>query len=487
MKAWQLAIIVIAISVSARGSSVDSAPGLPSERSARTVLNSTPRHREWISVPVGSNAILAFVVYPERSDKAPVIVVTEKNDGATSWIRAVSDQVAAEGFIAVVPELLTGLGPHGGDADSFRSREAASRALSKLGSDDIERRIEAVRGYATALPAATGQSADLQFDRGTGRIATGSSNFSMDAKGWREAIAYLNAQTSNHPVFAANQHQDEHAEHYAMMAMARQAAQPSPSIQIALGEKRPDLPAHIYTARSTLANSKLRKEWAEIPVGEVMVRTWVEYPEGNGKAGVVVVMQHGTGLDDWMRSVADQIAHEGFIAVAPDIWSGTGPNGGGRDSFQFDDDAMKAAARIGPAETQRRYKAAWEWAMKLPRANGKSGTIGFCAGGGNSFQFAGEVPGVSAAVVFYGTPPTEEVMARIKAPVLGFYGENDARVTSTVEPTIAAMKRFGKSFEPHIYPKTTHSFVLFQDIAANQEALKDAWPRAMTFLKQNLK
>ena len=89
---------------------------------------------------------------------------------------------------------------------------------------------------------------------------------------------------------------------------------------------------------------------------------------------MVVVMQHGTGLDDWMRSVADQIAHEGFIAVDPDIWSGTGPNGGGRDSFQFDDDAMKAAARIGPAETQRRYKAAWEWAMKLPRANGKSGT-----------------------------------------------------------------------------------------------------------------
>ena len=142
---------------------------------------------------------------------------------------------------------------------------------------------------------------------------------------------------------------------------------------------------------------------------------------------------------------------------------------------------MKAAALIGPAETQRRYKAAWEWAMKLPRANSKSGTLGFCAGGGNSFQFAGEVPELNAAVVFYGTPPTEEVMALIKAPVLGLYGENDARVTSTVEPTIAAMRRMGKSFEPHVYPKTTHSFVLFQDIAANQEALKDAWPRAMTF------
>jgi len=487
MKGWQFAIIIMAISVSARASSLDTAHGLPSESTAKTVLNSTPRHREWVSVAVGSNAILAFVVYPERADKAPVIVVTEKNNGATTWIRAVSDQVAAEGFIAVVPELLTGLGPGGGDADSFRSRQAASQALAKLGREEIRRRINAVRAYAIALPAATGESANMELDRAAGRIATGRDNFALDSKGWHETIAYLNAQTNNHPVFAANQYQDEHAEHYAMMAIARQSARPSPSIQIALGEKRPDLPAHIYTAKSTLANSKLRKEWVEIPVGDAKLRMWVEYPEGNGKTGVVIVMQHGTGLDDWMRSVADQIAHEGYIAVAPDIWSGTGPNGGGRDSFQFDDDAMKAAARIGPTETQRRYKAAWEWAMKLPRANGKSGTIGFCAGGGNSFQFAGEVPELSAAVVFYGTPPSEEIMARIKAPVLGFYGENDARVTSTVEPTIAAMKRLGKSFEPHIYPKTTHSFVLFQDIAANQEALKDAWPRAMAFFKQNLK
>jgi carboxymethylenebutenolidase len=490
MKAWQLATVIMAFSVSARASSIDTLQELPSETTAKIVLNSTPRHREWVNVAVGSKAVLAFIVYPERADKAPVIMVTEKNDGATTWIRAVSDQIAAEGFIAVVPELLTGLGPQGGDADSFRGRRAASQALSKLGSHEIQRRIDAVRAYATALPAATGESADIELDRAAGRITTGRATFALNAKGWHEALAYLNAQTINHPVFAANPYQGEHAEHYAMMAMARQARQATPrstAIQIALGDKRPDLPAHIYTAKSTLANSKLRKEWVEVPVGDVKLRMWVEYPEGNGKTGVVIVMQHGTGLDDWMRSVADQIAHEGYIAVAPDIWSGTGSNGGGRDSFQFDDDAMKAAARIGPAETMRRYKAAWEWAMKLPRANGKSGTIGFCAGGGNSFLFASEVPELSAAVVFYGTPPPEEIMARIKAPVLGFYGENDARVTSTVEPTIAAMKRLGKSFEPHVYPKTTHSFVLFQDIAANQEALKDAWPRAMVFFKQNLK
>jgi len=68
--------------------------------------------------------------------------------------------------------------------------------------------------------------------------------------------------------------------------------------------------------------------------------------------------------------------------------------------------------------------------MKLPRANGKSATIGFCAGGGYSFRFAGEVPEVNAAVVFYGASPNSETMGRIKAPVLAFYGEDDARVKS---------------------------------------------------------
>src|SRR5262249_1864207 len=183
------------------------------------------------------------------------------------------------GFIAVVPELLTGLGPHGGDADSFRSRQAASQVLSKLGQTEIQRRIDAVRAYAVALPAATGQSRDLELDRAAGRIAAESANFSLNANGWHDAIAFLNVQTNNHPVFEANPYQDEHAEHYAMMVMARQGARPSSSIQIALGEKRPDLPAHIYTAKSTLANSKLRKEWVEIPVGEAKLRMWVEYPE----------------------------------------------------------------------------------------------------------------------------------------------------------------------------------------------------------------
>ena len=127
-------------------------------------------------------------------------------------------------------------------------------------------------------------------------------------------------------------------------------------------------------------------------------------------------MQHGPGLDDWMLAAADQLAREGFIAVAPDLWSGLGPNGGGRESFRYTDEAVRAAVgKLTPQETLRRYRAAWDFARKLPRASGKSATIGFCAGGTWSFRFAGAFPDVAAAVVFYGNPPEDEVLGRIGA------------------------------------------------------------------------
>jgi len=124
--------------------------------------------------------------------------------------------------------------------------------------------------------------------------------------------------------------------------------------------------------------------------------------------------------------------------------------------------------------------------LKLPQANGKTASLGFCAGGGNSFRFAGEVPELNGAVVFYGGPPDDAVMEKILSPVIGFYGENDVRVTAAVEPTAAKMRAMGKMYEPHIYPKTTHSFVLFQEVGGNPAAVKDAWPRAIAFLKKQL-
>jgi carboxymethylenebutenolidase len=452
---------------------------LPTPSTAKEMLSNTTRHREWVSIPVGSASMLAFVVYPERVDRAPGVLVTLANETANVPARAVADQLAAEGFISIVPDDLTGL-------------EQA----------EVRRRYEGARDYVAGLPAANGTTAHLHldFDNRQAVVSShvngsgGTKDLPLTASAWPQVVAQLSRLTGNHPTFlepSRTSFSGEHGMHmgHALMPVAAQQASGStaPRMIPGLADKQSDLPASYYTATATLARSKLKKEWVDIPLGDVKLHTWVEYPDGNDKTGVVIVMQHGVGLDDWMRSVGDQLAQQGFIAVAPDAWSGTGPNGGNRDSFEFDDDAMRAAARITPDETIRRYKTAREWALKLPRANGKTGSIGFCAGGNNSFRFAGEVPDLNAAAVFYGTVPSQDLAAKINAPVLGFYGENDARVTASVQPTIELMKKLGKSYEPHVYPKVTHSFVYFQDLGDNRHALADAWPRVIAFFNKYLK
>ena len=253
-----------------------------------------------------------------------------------------------------------------------------------------------------------------------------------------------------------------------------------------LGNKAPNLVASVWTASSTVARTKLRHEWVDVPLTNGRLRTWVEYPEGDGRAPVVLVLQHEVGLDDWMRSVADQLALEGFIAVAPDLFSGYGPNGGDFDSFPAPDVAMRQAGpRLTPNEGMRRALAAAEYALKLPRGNGRIGSLGVGSGGALSFRFAAEAPTVHAAVVFYGAAPDDNVLRGVKAPVIGFYGADDS-VTSTVGATEAAMTKLGKRFEVHRYDGATQAFLAIQVEGLNGPATADAWPRATAFLKQHL-
>src|SRR5262249_20115735 len=135
------------------------------------------------------------------------------------------------------------------------------------------------------------------------------------------------------------------------------------------------------------------------------VRTWIVYPERKDKAGVVILIHEIFGLSDWIRAVADQLAREGFIAVAPDLISGHGPGGGGTESAAGRDDVVKLVRAATPEEVTGRLDAVRAWAIKLPAASGKSATIGFCWGGGKSFAYAVSQPLLDAAVVYYGTSP----------------------------------------------------------------------------------
>src|SRR5262249_31681372 len=113
-----------------------------------------------------------------------------------------------------------------------------------------------------------------------------------------------------------------------------------------LANKIPDLPAGAFTASSTVARTMLQHEWVDIPFGGARLHAWIEYPAGAGKAPVVIVMSHEAGLDDWMRAIADQLASHGFIAIAPDILSGRGPNGSNMDAFKFAADVIQATAKL---------------------------------------------------------------------------------------------------------------------------------------------
>jgi carboxymethylenebutenolidase len=429
---------------------------LPSMDEAKALLNSTHHHPDWVQVPAGSKTVLASVTYPDRADKAAVLIVTAPDQKLSDRLRAIADQMADEGFIAVVPDALS----------------------------SAKAEVDAVRDYMIKDPAANGRHAT---------VIVSSNDLRID-------VAALNKRTGNDPSNVMHMPRHAHAGH-AMFepepARPARLAQPAQPLQqrgeqaCAIGSltcKRDDLVAGASTAKSTLARSPIRAEWVDIPVGTARLHTRITYPQGGGKAPIVIVMTGAGGLNDWMRSAADQLAREGFIGVAPDIHSGFGPNGGNWDSFEgLQDEAIKANARISRDEVMRRYKAARDYALKLPQANGKSASIGFCAGGGNSFAFAGEVPDLNAAVVFYGVAPNEATMAKINAPVLGLYGQIDARIVETVEPTAAAMKKLAKTYEPHIYKDATHAFLEYQNLGANGEATAAAWPRAMTFLKEHTK
>lgn len=250
------------------------------------------------------------------------------------------------------------------------------------------------------------------------------------------------------------------------------------------------LPAAGDAATEALLRSPRHGEWVEVPMGKgaPAVRTWVVYPERKDPAPVVLVIHEIFGLTDWIRAVADALAAQGYVAVAPDLLSGKGPDGGGTESFAGD--AVRAAVqKLGTEEVVARLNAVRGYARKLPAASGKSAAIGFCWGGSTAFTYATQQPGLAAAVVYYGTGPGEAAGARPgMSPVLGLYGGDDARVTSTVPATRQAMQAAGRPFEAIVYEGAGHGFLRQQEgrDGANAKAAAASWARTLAFLGRHL-
>ena len=238
-----------------------------------------------------------------------------------------------------------------------------------------------------------------------------------------------------------------------------------------------------------LAKSPRHGEWVRYSAGPAdTVDAWVVYPERADKAPVVIVIHEIFGLNDWARAVADQYAAEGFIAIAPDFLSGKAPDGKGGTAAIGPENARAAMGKLDPAEIVRRLDGAAAYGTSLPAATKAYGAVGFCWGGGISFAWATQQPGLGAAVVYYGTSPAAAALSGVKAPVLGLYGGADARVNATVPAAKAELDRLGKRFEAETYEGAGHAFLRQQSgqNGANMAASKAAWPRSVKFLKDAL-
>ena len=218
-------------------------------------------------------------------------------------------------------------------------------------------------------------------------------------------------------------------------------------------------------AKQRLAKSPRHQEWVNVKNGERQVNSFIVYPEVKNKATAVVVIHEIFGMSDWVQSLTDQLAEAGYIAIAPDLLSGMGPNGGGTSSL--DRNGVGQAIRaLPPDQITADLNAVTDYVAKLPASNGKVVVTGYCWGGGQSFRFATNRPDVKAAFVFYGPPPTaadgsvdKTALAKIKAPVYGFYAGNDARINATLPKTVEAMTELKKTFDPVTYEGAGHGFM----------------------------
>ena len=253
------------------------------------------------------------------------------------------------------------------------------------------------------------------------------------------------------------------------------------------------IPAHAQDwAKARLEKSPRHREWVALKHDGRTVNAYVVYPESKTKTPVVLLIHEIFGASDWTHEMADEIASQGYIVIAPDLLSGHGPNGGGSDAFPSQEATTKAVSGLDANEVNADLDSAADYAKTIPSFNGKLFVTGYCWGGGKSFAFATHRQDLTAAFVFYGPPPSDADMKNITAPIFGFYAGNDARIDATIPATVTAMQAAGRKYDPVTYEGAGHGFMRAGEdptatgdmVAANKKARDGAFARMTTLLKQ---
>lgn len=281
---------------------------------------------------------------------------------------------------------------------------------------------------------------------------------------------------------AAKPAADPHAGH----AMPQQ---PAPAA--APAQRNPNLPPDANAATAQLTASPRHGEWVDIKSsnGGAPIKSFVVYPERKEKAPVVIVIHEIFGLSDWIRGVADQLAKDGFIAIAPDFLSGMGPGKGGSQELGSQG-STQAIRNVTDEDKVRILNDVREYALKIPAANGKTATVGFCWGGAASSLFALRQPALNAAVAYYGGMPTDAAaFGAAKTPILGLYAANDTRVNATLDLAKAELAKRNVPYEQHFFEGAGHGFLRQQagnqNAPDNMKATERAWPLTLEFIRKH--
>jgi carboxymethylenebutenolidase len=275
----------------------------------------------------------------------------------------------------------------------------------------------------------------------------------------------------------------------------------------AAGRGNPALPPSNNAAKARLAASPRHGEWVKIawqPGAPDSLMAWIVYPSTtNARTPVVVVVHEIFGLSSWVRGVADQVAADGFIAIAPDLVSRA--RGGPSTEELPGDSARKLISGVDYTERNRGIAAAARYAMSQPSAAPRYAVIGYCWGGSTVWSHAvnGGTTGFVGGVAYYGLPymngaaPNTDSLAKITKPVVLLNGSKDQRIAAAMPAVDSVMKALGKSYVGMNYQGAVHGFLRAQDDSkpqrdeaeeqANLAAAKDAWPRTLDFLRRNLR
>jgi len=231
------------------------------------------------------------------------------------------------------------------------------------------------------------------------------------------------------------------------------------------------------------SDSRIKTGYVEYssPQGTGTVRGYLAQPaQAQGKRPAVLVYHENRGLNPYIEDVARRLALENYLAFAPDALT---PVGG----YPGDEDKARALfAQLDQAKAREDLFAAADFVKQHPQANGVFGAVGFCYGGGIVNQLAVRRPDLAAAVPFYGSQPSAEDTARIKAPLLIHYAGLDERINAGWPDFEAALKAGKVDYQAYIYPDVNHGFHNDTTPRYDEQAAKLAWRRTLEFFHKHL-